>query len=75
MQKNKLPKHFFEENQLTKISTASLTHLRMMTQGFPELYEEVNEVVVPTMNQSRLEQYQREKESILKLTKPEDISK
>lgn len=73
MKKNKLPKHFFEENQLVEMSTAALTHFRMITQGIPELNEQVNEIAVPRMDKLRFEQYNMEKENISELTRAEDI--
>lgn len=45
MESNKLPKHFFEQNELEELSTAVLTHFRMITQGMPELNEQAAETV------------------------------
>lgn len=73
IESNKLPKHFFEQNELEEMSAAALTHFRMITQGMPELNEQVADIVVPSMRQSRLEAYQTEKECIASLTKEEDI--
>jgi len=73
MQNNKLPKHFFEDNPLAEFSTAMLTHFRMITLTMPELYNQVADIVVPTMEKLRLEQYQTEKENIMNLNKAEDI--
>lgn len=50
-----------------------LTHFRMITLTIPELNNQVANVVVPAMEQSRLEQYQTEKENIMNLCKAEDI--
>lgn len=73
MEKNRLPKHFFEQNQLEELSTAVLTHFRMIMQGMPELNEQITDIVVPSMEQLRLEKYQTEKENITNLVKAEDI--
>jgi hypothetical protein len=73
MQNNKLPKNFLKDNPLDELSTAMLTHFRMITLTIPELNNQVADVVVPAMEQSRLEQYQTEKESIMNLCKVEDI--
>ena len=73
MQNNKLPKHFFEENPLDKFSIAILTHFRMITLTMPDLNNQVLDIVLPKMEKSRLEQYQVEKENIMKLSKAEDI--
>ncbi len=73
MESDKLLKHFFEQNELEEMSTAALTHFRMITQKMPELNEQVADIVVPSMDQSRLEMYQTEKECIASLTKAEDI--
>lgn len=73
MQNNKLPKNFLKDNPLDELSTAMLTHFRMITITIPELNNQVSDVVVPTMEQSRLEQYQTEKENIMNLCKVEEI--
>lgn len=73
MQNNKLPKHFFEENPLNEFSTAMLTHFRMITLTMPELNNQVADIVVPIMDESRLAQYQTAKENIINLSKAEDI--
>lgn len=73
MQNNKLPKNFLKDNPLDELSTAMLTHFRMITITIPELNNQVSDVVVPAMEQSRLEQYQTEKENIMNLCKVEDI--
>lgn len=73
MKYNQLPKNFFKDNPLVELSTAMLTHFRMITLTIPELNNQVADVVVPAMEQSRLEQYQMEKENIMNLCKVEDI--
>lgn len=73
MQNNKLPKNFLKDNPLDELSTAMLTHFRMITITIPELNNQVSDVVVPAMEQSRLEQYQTEKENIMNLCKVEEI--
>lgn len=73
MQNNKLPKNFLKDNPLDELSTAMLTHFRMITIAIPELNNQVSDVVVPAMEQSRLEQYQTEKENIMNLCKVEEI--
>lgn len=73
MQNNKLPRNFFKDNPLDEVSAAVLTHFRMITLTIPELNNRVEDVVVPVMEQSRLEQYQTEKEKIMNLCKVEDI--
>lgn len=73
MQNNNLPKNFFKDNPLDELSTAMLTHFRMITLTISELNNQVADVVVPAMEQSRLEQYQMEKENIMNLCKAEDI--
>ncbi|MFA9465012.1 MAG: hypothetical protein ACERKN_12080 [Velocimicrobium sp.] len=73
MQNNNLPKNFFKDNPLDELSTAMLTHFRMITLTISELNNQVADVVVPAMEQSRLEQYQTEKENIMNLCKAEDI--
>jgi hypothetical protein len=45
----------------------------MITLTISELNNQVADVVVPAMEQSRLEQYQTEKENIMNLCKAEDI--
>ena len=67
MQNNKLPKNFLKDNPLDELSTAMLTHFRMITITIPELNNQVSDVVVPAMEQSRLEQYQTEIKMLLKL--------
>ena len=69
----KLPKHFLEDNSLNDISTALLTHFRMLTITMSELNEQVNEVVVPRMEKSRYDQYMAEKECIMNIKNAEDI--
>lgn len=69
----KLPKHFFEDNPLNELSTALLTHFRMITITMSDLNEQINEIVIPVMEKSRYEQYMAEKESIINLNKAEDI--
>lgn len=73
MQNNKLYKNFLKDNPLDELSTAMLTHFRMITITIAELNNKVADVVTPTMEQSRIEQYQREKENIMNLCKVEDI--
>lgn len=73
MEKNQLPRHFFEKNQLQELSAAVLTHFRMITLAVPELNEKVAEVAAPFMEQSRLEQYQNEKDAITNLVEAEEI--
>lgn len=73
MQNNKLPKNFFKDNLLDELSTAMLTHFRMITLTNPELNNQFADVVVPAMEQSRLELYQMEKENIMNLCEVEDI--
>lgn len=73
MEKNQLPRHFFEKNQLQELSTAMLTHFRMITLAVPELNEKVAEVAAPFMEQSRVEQYQNEKDAITNLVEAEEI--
>lgn len=73
MQNNTLPKNFLKDNPLDELSTAMLTHFRMITITIPELNNQVSDAVVPAMEQSRLEQYQTEKENIMNLCKAEDI--
>lgn len=73
MEKNQLPRHFFEKNQLQELSAAMLTHFRMITLAVPELNEKVAEVAAPFMEQSRVEQYQNEKDAITNLVEAEEI--
>lgn len=73
MEKNQLPRHFFEENQLQELSAAMLTHFRMITLAVPEVNEKVTEFAAPFMEQSRLEQYQNEKDAITNLVEAEEI--
>lgn len=73
MEKNQLPRHFFEKNQLQELSTAMLTHFRMITLAVPEVNEKVTEFAAPFMEQSRLEQYQNEKDAITNLVEAEEI--
>lgn len=73
MEKNQLPRHFFEKNQLQELSAAMLTHFRMITLAVPELNEKVAEVADPFMEQSRVEQYQNEKDAITNLVEAEEI--
>lgn len=73
MEKNQLPRHFFEKNQLQELSAAVLTHFRMITLAVPEVSEKVTEVAAPFMEQSRLEQYQNEKDAITNLVEAEEI--
>lgn len=73
MEKNQLPRHFFEKNQLQELSAAVLTHFRMITLAVPELNEKVAEVAAPFIEQSRLEQYQNEKDAITNLVEAEEI--
>lgn len=68
-----LPKHFFEEHPLNDISTALMTHFRMLTITMSELNEQINEMVVPRMEKSRYDQYMTEKECIENLRNAEDI--
>lgn len=68
-----MPRHFFEENQLQELSAAMLTHFRMITLAVPELNEKVAEVAAPFMEQSRVEQYQNEKDAITNLVEAEEI--
>lgn len=69
----RLPKHFFEENPLSDISTALLTHFRMLTITMPVLNEQINEMVIPNMEKSRYDQCMAEKECIMNLKNAEDI--
>lgn len=73
MEKNQLPRHFFEKNQLQELSAAMLTHFRMITLAVPEVNEKVTEFAAPFMEQSRLEQYQNEKDAITNLVEAEEI--
>lgn len=73
MEKNQLPKNFFEENQLQELSAAMMTHFRMITLAVPELDEKVTGLAAPFMEQSRLEQYQNEKDAITNLVEAEEI--
>lgn len=68
-----LPEHFFEEHPLNDISTALMTHFRMLTITMSELNEQINEMVVPRMEKSRYDQYMTEKECIENLRNAEDI--
>lgn len=68
-----LPKHFFEEHPLNDISTALMTHFRMLTITMSELNEQINEMVVPRMEKSRYDQYMTEKECVENLKNAEDI--
>ena len=68
-----LPKHFLEDNPLKELSTALLTHFRMITITISELNEQINEMVIPVMEEPRHEQYLTEKECIMNLDKAEDI--
>ncbi len=70
---NNLPKHFFKNNQLSEFSTAMLTHFRMITLTIADLNDQVADMVVPGMDEARLEKYQIEKDSIRSLNKAEDI--
>ncbi len=69
----RLPKHFFEDNPLNDISTALLTHIKMLTITMSEVDEQINKVVVPGMEKSRYDQYMAEKECIMNLKNAEDI--
>lgn len=73
MEKNQLPKNFFKENQLQELSAAMMTHFRMITLAVPELDEKVTGLAAPFMEQSRLEQYQNEKDAITNLVEAEEI--
>lgn len=68
-----LPKHFFEEHPLNDVSTALMTHFRMLTITMSELNEQINEMVVPRMEKSRYDQYMTEKECVENLKNAEDI--
>lgn len=68
-----LPKHFLEENPLSEFSTALLTHFRMLTITMSELNEQVDELVISEMEESRYAQYMAEKACIENLKKAEDI--
>ncbi|MDE7203412.1 MAG: hypothetical protein K2O91_16295 [Lachnospiraceae bacterium] len=68
-----LPKHFFEDNPLSEISAAQLTHFEMITITMTDLYDEVNDAIVSGMEKSRYEQYMAEKDYIMNLNRAEDI--
>lgn len=68
-----ITKKFFEENPLSEMSAALLTHFRMVTITFSDLDEKINEIVLPTMEMSRYEQCMEEKEYIRNLDNGEDI--
>lgn len=69
----RLTGQFFEENPLSEISTALLTHFRMMTVTMSDLEEEMNGMVIPVMDETRHEKYLAEKEQIMDFYKAEDI--
>lgn len=73
MDNMQLTGRFFEENPLSEISTALLTHFRMMTVTMSDLEEEMNGMVIPGMDKTRHEEYLAEKEQIMNLYKAEDI--
>lgn len=68
-----LLKQFFEENPLEDFSAALLTHFQMTAITMSSLNEQIDEVVIPTMEKSRYEQYQIERECIMGLNRAEDI--
>ncbi len=68
-----LPKHFFEDNPLSEISAAKLTHFEMITNTMTDLYDEVNNAIISGMEKSRYEQYMAEKDHIMNLNRAEDI--
>lgn len=73
MDNMQLTGQFFEENPLSEISTALLTHFRMMTVTMSDLEEEMNGMVIPVMDETRHEKYLAEKEQIMDFYKAEDI--
>lgn len=73
MDNMQLTGQFFEENPLSEISTALLTHFRIMTVTMSDLEEEMNGMVIPVMDETRHEKYLAEKEQIMNLYKAEDI--
>lgn len=73
MDNMQLTGHFFEENPLSELSAALLTHFRMMTVTLSDLDEEITDIVIPMMDEARHEKYLAEKEQIMNLDKAEDI--
>ena len=73
MKNMQLPRNFFEDNPLSEISSALLTHFRMLTITMSEFNEQINKVVIPGMEKSRYEQCMAEKACIENLKNAEDI--
>lgn len=73
LNETQIPEQFFEDNPLMRFSTALLTHFRMVTITMSELNEQVNQMTVPMMDESRYERYLAEKECIMNLDRAEDI--
>lgn len=68
----KLPKNFFDENPVQELSTAQLTYFHIVTSSIPGLNDEVEKMVVPTMEPDRLEKYEKEREQILQINQAEE---
>ena len=68
-----LPKHFFKQNQLNDMSAAVFTHFRITAFSVPEVSQQVDKLLIPTLDKSRQEECEREREAIAALTDAEDI--
>jgi len=75
MQDFRLPRHFLDENPLSELSTAQITYFQMVTVSVPGFNEEIAGMVVPRMEILRREEYELEKEQILKIDTVEDVIK
>lgn len=75
MQENRLPKHFLIDNPLTEMSKAQITYFQIEILSMPEVYEKMESIVAPMMEISRREEYQKEKEQIIKIDTADDYIK
>lgn len=75
MQEFRLPRHFLDDNPLSEISTAQITYFQMVTVTMPEFNEKIAGMVVPRMETSRREEYEQEKNQILRSDTAEEIIK
>lgn len=75
MQEFRLPRHFMEDNPLSELSTAQITYFQMVTVAMPGFNEKIAGIVVPGMENSRHEEYEQEKNQILRSDTPEDVIK
>ena len=70
-----LPKNFFVDNPVKEVSAANLTCFQIQTIMMLELHEEIEEIVLGSMDEDRYKLYEQEKQNIQQIDCAEEIIK